>query len=193
MRTMRYGFFGEDRGQRAFLAAYLLQRSAESEVAFEAVDYFGKRFGPMNNKVVDRRCGDACRDAFFLEYPLLDCLFIGRDVDSFDPRYLERRTADLLTKVPAQWQGRTLLLLPVQCIEHWLLYLAQYPDRKPVELKPNDQTKKLVYANKTRSHEAIITELLLTLVPQRISWLAEVSDSFRVFHLRVNQYLDALV
>ncbi len=193
MRMVRYGFFGEDAGQRRFLAAYLLHCNTQnSAVAFESVEYFGKKFGPMNNKVVDRRCGDACLEAFVLGYPVLDWLFVGRDVDSFDPARHQHLSDTLRASIPGKWQGRTLLMLPVQCVEHWLLYLARYPAREAREKTPNEQVKKMVYADRAKSHDAIVNELNATLSPERIAWLAEVSASFRSFHQQVKAYLGAL-
>ena len=186
MSVVLYGFFGEDAGQRKFLDAYLPHcGSAPLNVVFETAPYFGKKFGPMNNKVVDRRSADACREAFVLSRPQLDWLFIGRDIDSFDPSHYQNKVDELWANIPDQWHHRTLLLLPVQCIEHWLLYLAQYPKRDSLERTPNDQTKKLLYADQTKSRELIVTELLATIDTDRIAWLPEVSVSFRGFHQQV--------
>ena len=190
MRIIRYGFFGEDAAQRELLAAYLGCYSA-SEVYFEPVAYFGKQFGPMNNKVVDRRCGDACLEAFVLGYPLLDWLFIGRDVDSFEFEHHEKRAQELRKNIPAQWHSRTLLMLPVQCAEHWLLYLQKYPGREPLERIPNHQVKELVYADHNQLRLATRNILLSQLDFERIAWLAEVSASFRAFHQQFTQYLKA--
>jgi hypothetical protein len=192
MSLVRYGFFGEDAGQRGFLDAYLPHcGSEEAGVTFESVPYFGKRFGAMNNKVVDRRCADACREAFVLGYPQLDLLFIGRDIDSFDPDHFNTRAEALLASI-REWQHRTLLLLPVQCIEHWLLYLVQYPNRESLERIPNDQTKRLLYADKAKPREQIVTEVLASIDIERIIWLAEVSVSFRIFHQQVVSYMRTL-
>ena len=192
MSVVLYGFFGEDAGQRRFLDAYLPHCGSEAaEVIFESVPYFGKKFGAMNNKVVDRRCADACRDAFVLGYPQLDWLFIGRDIDSFDSDHYNTR-AELLLASIAEWRHRTLLLLPVQCIEHWLLYLAQYPTRDSLERMPNDQTKKRLYADQTKARELILTELLATINTDRVAWLLEVSVSFRAFHQQVVMYMMTL-
>lgn len=189
MSTLLYGFFGEDAGQRRFLDAYLPHCGGTAMgVTFEAVPYFGKRFGPMNNKVVDRLSADACREAFVLGYPLLKWLFIGRDIDSFEQGHYQFR-ADALRNSVSEWQDRTLLLLPVQCIEHWLLYLANYPSREGLERKPNDQTKEALYADRSKSRDSIITDLLTTISPERIAWLREVSVSFREFHQQVTTYL----
>lgn len=189
MSKVLYGFFGEDRGQRAFLAAYLMH--CGSAMPFEAVPYFGKAFGPMNNKVVDRRCGDACQEAFVLGYPKLDWLFVGRDVDSYEPARSEYLLEVLRASIPDKWQNRTLIMLPVQCIEHWLLYLAQHPSRDTLERTPNDQAKDAVYAEQ-KSRADILSELLATLSPERINWLAGVSISFRDFHTHVQDYLSKL-
>ena len=190
MSVVRYGFFGEDAGQSKFLDAYLPHCGSEGlTVAFEPVPYFSKQFGRMNNKVVDRRCTDACKAAFVLGRPPLNWLFIGRDVDSFDAAHYQDKIEELRAKIPEKWQHRTLLLLPVQCIEHWLLYLANYPSREVLERKPNDQTKRVLYADRTKSHSAIVTELLATIDLDRIAWLLEVSISFRAFHQQVVRYL----
>jgi len=189
MRTLRYGFFGEDAAQREFLVAYLNWRTREEpSLQFEAITYFGKQFGPMNNLVVDRRCFDACREAFELGHPRLDWLFIGRDVDSFELARHQYLTEALRKKIPAKWHGRTLLLLPVQCAEHWLFYLANYPRRDPLETQPKDYVKQRVYQDLTQPKTAIRTALLATLDAARIDWLAEVSASFRTFHQQTNSY-----
>ncbi len=192
MQVIRYGFFGEDIAQREFLAAYLsCCETSENEILFEAVPYFGKQFGPMNNNVVDRRCADACREAFVLGHPLLDWLFIGRDVDSYDFNYHERRATELRIKIPEKWHHRTLLMLPMQCAEHWLLYLARYATHEPLERTPNSKVKELVYVG-SKSKATIRTELLAMLDSERISWLAGISASFRAFHEQVQRYLLAL-
>ena len=192
MSVVLYGFFGEDAGQRRFLDAYLPHCGGDAAgVVFEAAPYFGKRFGPMNNKVVDRLSAAACREAFVLSNPQLKWLFIGRDVDSFEPGHYQLR-ADALRASVAEWQDRTLLLLPVQCIEHWLLYLAHYPSREVLERKPNDQTKAALYADRTKSRDLIVADLLTTISPERIAWLLGVSSSFRAFHQQVTTYLAAL-
>lgn len=193
MQVIQYGFFGEDIAQREFLAAYLrCCETLENEILFEAVPYFGKQFGPMNNNVVDRRCADACREAFVLGYPELDWLFIGRDVDSFDFAYHERRANELRTKIPAKWHHRTSLMLPMQCAEHWLLYLARYTSHEPLERIPNSKVKELVYGSLNKSKETIRAELLATLDTVRVNWLVEVSASFRAFHEQAQRYLAAL-
>lgn len=193
MRVLRYGFFGEDVGQRRFLAAYLPHcGGVAAGVTFEPVPYFGKQFGPMNNLVVDRRCADACREAFVLGHPRLNWLFVGRDVDSFEPARHQFLTGKLRNSIPERWQAHTLLLLPVQCIEHWLLYLAQYPDREPGERKPSHQVKETIYAGRAKSRAGILTELLHTLSPERIAWLAGVSPSFQLFDKQVGDYLNTL-
>ncbi|WP_156176264.1 hypothetical protein [Hymenobacter terrenus] len=71
--------------------------------------------------------------------------------------------------------------------------MAQHPERDALERKPKDQAKNAVYADKTKSRELIVKELLDTLSPERIAWLAEVSDSFRAFHQQVGAYLKALL
>ncbi|WP_223652396.1 hypothetical protein [Hymenobacter psoromatis] len=193
MRVLQYGFFGEDIAQREFLAAYLqCYETPDGSTLFDSVAYFGKQFGPMNNKVVDRRCADACREAFVLGYPIVDWLFIGRDVDSFEFAYHEKRAAELRAKIPVQWHNRTVLMLPMQCAEHWLLYLAQYPSNEPLERKPNSQAKDAVYADAAKTKETIRKELLATLTVARVNWMAEVSVSFRAFHEQVQQFLTRL-
>ena len=193
MSTVLYGFFGEDRGQRVFLAAYLEQCGIEAlNISFKPVIYFGKKFGPTNNNVVDRLCADACREAYVIGYPKLHWLFIGRDVDSYESARYEKLRSRLQASIPEKWQNRVLLMLPVQCIEHWLLYLAQYPERTALERRPNDQTKDAVYADTAHGKDKIVSDLLATLTPERISWLAEVSPSFRAFHTQVQAYLDTL-
>ncbi|RZK39585.1 MAG: hypothetical protein EOO61_07090 [Hymenobacter sp.] len=194
--TIRYGFFGEDSGQRIFLEQYLVQLTQNKTVSFEQAQYFSKQFGFINNKVVDRRCGDACKQAFLLEKTTLDCLFIGRDVDSYKITDYQKRLTDLQVSIQPRWQHKAILLLPVQCIEHWLLYLHRLASGIPInkirelETVPKDSAKDELYKfprqPATQSKDEFVAVLASNL---DINWLCERSNSFNRFHQQVNTFL----
>ncbi|AMJ67452.1 hypothetical protein [Hymenobacter sp. PAMC 26628] len=91
-----------------------------------------------------------------------------------------------------------LLLIPVQCIEHWLWYLKwriENPDSTKninLETQPRPAAKEAVYQARKCStkHSNPIVERLA--IGMDAEWLASRSASFLAFHQQVKKYLGAL-
>lgn len=201
MSVVTYGFFGEDRGQGEFLRQYLLKLEARQPVRFKEHEWFGRKYQGMNNSRVDKGFRDAWLRGLGRECAL-DCLFVGRDLDADTATVRAQRLALFAGKVadidrPHWWQ-RTVFILPMQCVEHWLLYLQRRADGRPsnatrdLETLLNDTVKKEVYdpartpANQTK--DGRVAALAATL---DINWLAQASVSFADFHDQVTEYLAA--
>ncbi|WP_020603784.1 hypothetical protein [Spirosoma spitsbergense] len=136
-----YGFFGEDEAQRNFLAKYLAQCFPDRFVEDET---FRWRIKVRGRDQVDAFLPEALlqKAIFRLEF-----LFVGRDVDTaHEPTIQLRRNT--FEKICKDHQP-VVLMLPVQCIEHWLWYIKrrhEEPGKKSLlESQPRSLAKQAVY------------------------------------------------
>lgn len=204
MNVVTYGFFGEDEGQGRFLTEYLRKLENTHSVLCEAHPWYSKKFKGVNNRGVDRGFRAAWQAGFALAEYRLDCLFIGRDLDSDTPTIRTERLdyfAGQIADIPrADWKTRTIFILPMQCIEHWLLALQRHADGRPsnacrgLEVILNEAVKRELYEEHPRlppeqTKDDLVTALA---VGMDIAWLVEVSASFRLFHHDVETYLASL-
>ncbi len=98
MKTITYGFFGEDEAQRIFLQNYLLQLAGTFEgMTFYRDEAFHWRFRASNKKEVDNLFAEAALEGFSVYN--LDLYFVGRDSDHHDPKVFEDLEANMLTKI----------------------------------------------------------------------------------------------
>jgi hypothetical protein len=204
MNIVTYGFFGEDEGQERFLAEYLRKLEVTHAVLCEAHPWYSKKFKGVNNRGVDRGFKAAWLAGFAQAEYRLDCLFVGRDLDADTQTIRAERLsyfADQIADISrADWKARTIFILPMQCVEHWLLALQRHADGKPsnacrdLEIVVNDAVKRELYDEHPRLPPAQTKDDLVTTLAagMNIAWLAEVSASFRAFHNDVETYLAAL-
>lgn len=199
MSVVTYGFFGEDEGQGEFLRQYLLKLQDRHPVRFEAHPWFGRKYRGVNNSSVDKGFREAWLRGFGLECAL-DCLFVGRDLDANTATIRADRLQVFAEKVAGidrpHWWHHTVFMLPMQCVEHWLLYLQRRADgrssnaTRDLEMLLNDTVKREVYDHArtpaTQTKEELVTALAAGL---DIDWLAEASASFADFHDQVARYL----
>ena len=199
MKQVTYGFFGEDKGQAEFLAQYLLKIAGRHSVIFEAHPWYSRKFQGINNKGVDNGFRNAWLAAFATIK--LDCLFIGRDLDA-DTATIRAERLHWFTSQAADiprpdWWTKTVFILPMQCIEHWLLALQRKADgraskdTRDLERIVNDVVKRELYDEHSRTptdqtKEELVTELAAGM---DVDWLAEVSHSFLLFHQQVTAYV----
>jgi hypothetical protein len=177
---LRYGFFGEDDGQKLFLKMYL----DKLLVPFQEEETFGWRIKATNKQQVDARFKQAAAIAVELR---LNVLFIGRDADTFDTKGV-RELEQKLT--PNDFQNQTLKLIPVQCIEHWLWYIKDTATKTgTLETQPRDVAKLAVWNAKKPTEERKL-EVFDQLTTQfDIERLESLSRSFLHFHSTVKTFL----
>ncbi|GAB3637503.1 hypothetical protein GCM10027422_30930 [Hymenobacter arcticus] len=204
MNVVTYGFFGEDEGQGRFLEQYLGKLEQTHSVLCEAHSWYSKRFKGVNNRGVDRGFRAAWLAGFAQAEYRLDCLFVGRDLDADTPTIRAERLAHFTGEIAdisrEDWKARTIFILPMQCIEHWLLALQRHADGRPsnacrdLEAIVNDAVKRELYDEHPRLPSEQTKDDLVTALSAGldITWLAEVSVSFRLFHHDVEAYLTSL-
>ncbi len=190
MRTIRYGFFGEDDAQRLFLHHYLSTLAEGSEWQFE-VDTSFHLIGGTKSRV--KALFDEACEIGLMQYQH-DCFFIGLDLDDHAVDMFNDTMDEMQRRLKAR-DISAILLVPVQCIEHWLRYLQWHAENphstKNVTLETEERRTaktKLYGSPKTSTrHSNPIVER--TAVNMNINWLASRSTSFLAFHTQVKEYL----
>ena len=171
---------------------YLVRLNQERKrvVRFQASDLFNRTFLGIDQRDVDRRAGAAAEQGFGLSQFKLQCLFVGRDLDSNAPTAYDQRAAVLRGKIPFNAHSKTVLMLPMQCIEHWVLYVKRNEhDAESLEDLSNEAAQEQLYGvgKIASSHrKEVVRELTNDL---RINWLANRSPTFKLFHERVEDFL----
>lgn len=193
MRVLRYGFFGEDDAQRLFLHHYLQVLAAGQAAWRFEVDTSFPLIGGTKSRV-KAQFDEAC-DTGLSNYRH-DCFFIGLDLDDHAPDVFHETVQAMQQRLAAR-KLSAILLIPVQCIEHWLRYL-QWQLKNPrstknvtLETEERRQAKISLYGAAkvaTRHSNPIVEQLAATL---EIDWLASRSASFLAFHRQVVAYLSS--
>lgn len=190
MKQFKYGFYGEDDAHKIFLQNYLRHFDSDA-VAFVRDDYFCGRFQARGKKMVDKNFAFVAREGL-VNYQH-DVFFVGRDIDSHQDAQFRQRH-DYFVKEGIR---NLLLMLPVQCVEHWL-WLLKYRQENPASTKnvsfhmhPNKKAKLEVYGEEDPPNQ-VSNPIVETLTASfDISWLESRSESFRHFHKQVIAFLAA--
>ncbi|MCA0233863.1 MAG: hypothetical protein LCH91_25630 [Bacteroidetes bacterium] len=193
MRTLKYGFFGEDIAQQLFLENYLLQLPLilNEQVAFvRDVDFKLKGHNKSN---VIKLLSDAVQIGLSQYHQ--DVFFVG--VDSDDERMTEHKKQylQITEQVSLAHRDKTFIFIPVQCIEHWLLYLKfkkEHPNsnkNEKYEQIARADAKKKMYGNARPVMDKQIGIVANCTQNMDIEWLIERSESFRHFHCQLIDFL----
>jgi len=190
MRSIRYGFFGEDDAQKLFLRHYLEKLAAGKNWKFEEDTNF-HLIGRTKN-IVKAQFDEAC-EISISQYQH-DCFFIGLDLDDHSATVFQETMHEMQKKLSDR-KLSAILLIPVQCIEHWLRYLqwrAENPkSTKNITLETEERrtAKTNLYGSpktSTRHSNPIVEQIAATI---DIAWMESRSESFRIFHGQVKDYL----
>lgn len=181
-----YGFFGEDEAHRNFLSRYL---NHQYPGIFLEDDDFRHQIRARNRDQVDRLLPLALAQKVKSR---LDILFVTRDVDSPHKITIDSRR-DILTRACVAHQP-VVLMLPVQCIEHWLWYIKRHQQEPGkhslLESNPRRDAKTAIYGDsKVVETQLVFANALLDHLD--VDWLAQRVDSFKHFHNQVVQFLQA--
>jgi hypothetical protein len=198
MRELKYGYFGEDEAHRIFLANYLEQLvkylGKSEELNFEFDQMFSYKFRGRNKSEVDARFAEAAQEGF-IEYQQ-DIFFVGRDLDAFQRNEFKDKITSMQSQLRDDFKEKTFLMIPVQCIEHWLWYMkikVESPSltkNESLESKPNREAKVALYGNPKVSNEKsnpIVEEFSKML---DFEYLESRSESFNAFHSRVKKFIE---
>ncbi len=200
MKTLKYGFFGEDEAHRIFLENYLQQLIINLNISEELSFHFDKeftyRYRGYTKADVDTRFREAVQVG--LDKYQQDIFFVARDLDSFDITDFNTKIASMQSQLQDNFLTKTILMIPVQCIEHWLLYLKLHfdnpTDTKNVTLErtPRRDAKLAVYGNVKASNKVSIPIVEGLTSTFDIEHLESRSASFRIFHNQVKSFIETL-
>lgn len=201
--TLIYGYFGEDEALKLFLEHYLTKATTKLTVRFQAHPFYSRKFQGLNNKGVDKGFRNAWLAGFAQKEYKLNCLFVGRDLDADTTTIRAERLRHFNEQVRdidrPDWLMQTIFVLPMQCIEHWLLALLRRlngrldKDCRGLERIVNDAVKRELYDEHPRlpvehSKMELVATIAATL---EIEWLAAMSESFRHFHQDVLTFISS--
>jgi hypothetical protein len=197
MRILQYGYFGEDEAHRIFLANYLEQLVnflKKSEVLIFDFDLpFTYKFKGENKKDVDTLFAEAVQEGF-IKYRQ-DIFFVGRDLDTFQGNEFKDKITSMNSQLRDDFKDKTFLMIPVQCIEHWLWYMkikVENPSSTrnvSLESKPNKDAKIALYGSSKVSNKKsnpIVEEYSKQI---DFEYLESRSESFRMFHKSVKDFI----
>jgi hypothetical protein len=199
MKILKYGYFGEDEAQRIFLENYLIQLieylGKSKDIFFEYDVEFSYLFkGVKNSTIIHQDFAEAVRVGF-IKYGQ-DLFFVGRDLDTHLDKEFKRKFASMQGELDEKFKAKTFLMIPVQCIEHWLWYMkikVENPNSTKnisLESKPNREAKIALYGNPKVSNKKsnpIVEEYSRML---DFEYLESRSESFNAFHSRVKRFIE---
>ena len=122
---------------------------------------------------------------------------MGRDLDDYSVEAFQEK----VTAMQARLQNRgiaAILLIPVQCIEHWLLYLQWHANNPKLtkntsfESTPRKEAKTQVYGKPKLPLSLALPIVEKLANAMDIEWLTSRSPSFLAFHKQVEAYLTSL-
>lgn len=196
MKILKYGFFGEDIAQQLFLENYLKQLviylGVADTIGFERDPVFPLKGGHRSG--VLKMFEEAVQQG--LAYYSQEVFFVGIDLDSEKMEEHSKLFQDMNGReVIKKYQNQAFIFIPVQCIEHWLLYLKfkkEHPNsnknEKYEQIARSDAKKKMYgfarpVMDKQMEVVAQYTENM------DIEWLFERSESFHHFHCQLIDFL----
>jgi hypothetical protein len=197
MKILKYGYYGEDEAHRIFLGNYLehllnyLDKS--EEITFNFDEVFTYKFKGRNKSEVDARFAEAVQEGF-TEFQH-DLFFVGRDMDTHLGNIFKDKIISMQSQLRGDFKDKTFLMIPVQCIEHWLWYMkikAENPTvtkNESLESKPNREAKIALYRNAKVSNKVSIPVVEKYSNSLDFEYLESRSESFRVFHHRVKDFI----
>lgn len=179
-----YGFFGEDEAHRNFLSRYL---NLQYPTTFLEDDDFRNLIRARNRDQVDKLLPLALAQK---ARSRLDVLFVTRDVDSPHTETIKIRRDTLSHQCRAHQP--IVLMLPVQCIEHWLWYIKRHqgePGKKSLlESQTRTSAKQAIYGEtKVVARQLELADMVLADLD--VNWLVQHSESFKHFHSQVVDFL----
>lgn len=204
MIEMKYGIYCEDIAQSSFMENIIpkiIKKLAYSErMTFKLDSVFSKSFAPGRSKKIVLSTFTIAANQAFSNYNL-DILFIGVDLDNFDDEKFDNLFNDMKNKLDieiSEFAQKTIIFIPVQCIEHWLWYIKYHIDNPKItknlklEKKSNHDAKIMVY-NYRRPTQLYIQEIVKNLTSDiDFGWLTSHSESFNHFFILFHNLLSTI-
>ena len=192
MSGLKYSILCEDSAHFTFISIFLSKFNYQHDIEINFVSDFYNRFKATNSKEVLKKYSKAAIIGF-RDYSL-DFLIVGIDYDDRDRSQFEKEVNSLYSRFDGIIRKKSIIMFPVQAIEHWLLYI-QYHVNNPKSTKnivyesiPRREAKSRIYGDKLnrRDRIEIVTNLVLKI---DIDWLLSRSESFKRFHFDLKNVL----
>ena len=156
------------------------------------------KFSPINLKEVIKRRVDAlfaeAVQEGFITYQQ-DVFFVGRDLDTFHRNEFQDKITFMQSQLRDDFKHKTFLMIPVQCIEHWLWYMKIKVEKpsstknESLESKPNREAKIALYRSAKVSNKISIPIVEEYSKSLDFEYLVSRSESFREFHNWVKDFV----
>jgi hypothetical protein len=200
MKILKYGYFGEDEAHRIFLANYLEQLVSyldkSDNIIFDFDEEFTYKFKGRNKSDVDKLFAEAVQEGF-IDYRQ-DVFFVGRDLDTFQNHEFKDKITSMQSQLRNDFKEKTFLMIPVQCIEHWLWYLKIKKENPnltkniSLESKPNREAKIELYGKARVSNNISIPIVKEISKNIDFDYLENISISFNTFNSQVKKFINNL-
>lgn len=184
----------EDRAHQDFLRI-ILSQFANQDVEFIKVNTHIKA---ENDNQVDKRFVNACKVSFIDKRYKVNMFFVCRDADTHIENGFKLKYSKFDTGLKGQYRDRCVIMLPVQCIEHWLLYIKYHTEDSQLNISHSLETilkndvKQQVYGSNLpyEKKRLIVEELMKT---ANLEKLQNQSHSFNKFHNEFTSVLKTLL
>ncbi len=184
MSRLNYSILCEDKAHYTFITTFLNSFAAKYDLQIELNEDFFFRFRASNSKEVLKKFASAAILGF-RDYHL-DLLIIGIDYDDRDRENFINEIAKLYNQLDKRFTEKSVIMFPVQAIEHWLLYI-QYHLSNPTLTKnisfeqiSRKEAKISIYGKKySRNNQVLIRSLVDKI---ELDWLISRSESFKKFY-----------
>ncbi len=178
----------------------------EDITQFTFIKKFLEKYSDSDNFILNEKCYHLykCKNSrevlnsYFISSNLafsnysLDLLFVGVDYDDRNKSKFKEELDKLYNKLSEKTRNKTIILFPVQAIEHWLLYIKHHKDNPKstknitFEKIKRIQAKIDVYGRKKPNKKLSIQKTEEILQNLNIKWLVSKSESFKYFYNNFN-------
>ena len=192
MSGLNYSLLCEDKAHYSFIITFLNAFAQEHNLQIGFKEDFFLRFRASNSKEVLKKFVSAAIIGF-RDYHL-DLLIIGIDYDDRDRGSFNHEISTLYDQLDSRFTKKSIIMFPVQAIEHWLLYI-QYHNTNPGSTKnisyeqiPRKEAKLKVYGKKySRNNQELIRNLTKNF---DTGWLISRSESFKRFYSDLKTFIN---
>ncbi len=191
MSTLKYSVLCEDKAHYSFIKNFLEIFAEKNKFHFSFNESFFNRFKASNSKEVLKKYVSASVFAF-RDYNL-DFLVIGIDYDDRNRKEFYSEIGKLYERLDKKLSDKSIIMFPVQAIEHWLLYISYYINHPKstknisFEQIPRRDAKRRIYSEKyAPDTSAIVTKLVRQM---DINRLKNNSESFNKFYTDITNKL----
>ncbi len=193
MNVYKYAALYEDKAHKTFVACVIPQITLNHNLNIQIEEVPHCRIRASNKSEVDKYCASASREAFVLHNA--DFFVVCRDTDSIDSNVWKQKQNELSGKLHHIGNSKTVLCLPVQCIEHWLLYLKYHRENpaltknENIEHVPRKDAKVEVYGRLKPGEDRCTSVVQDYCKDMNVGWLESRSKSFLAFSTNVRTVL----